>query len=153
MGLVKGPAHSIAGSGTKTPTSAQSAPSESGICAELTPEPDPRAGPAARHTLDKAFQLLTGRTVFAGCGVWQVLVIGSQNCPFTAIQRLCRTDPGAKQRQGNNGSGGKTGDDGTAYQMWHALILPARRSGNRADYGGGMSEQSAAVILARRPSR
>jgi len=36
--------------------------------------------------------------------------------------------------------------------MWHALILPARhRPVARADYGGGMSEQSAAVILAHPP--
>ena len=35
--------------------------------------------------MDNAFQYSPGAQSAAGRGVWQVLVIGSQNCPFTQL--------------------------------------------------------------------
>ena len=35
--------------------------------------------------MDNAFQYSPGAQLPAGRGVWQVFVIGSQNCPFTQL--------------------------------------------------------------------
>ena len=41
--------------------------------------------------MDKAFQYSPGPQSCAGCGVWHVLVIGSQNCP--PVQLTGSADP------------------------------------------------------------
>lgn len=48
-----------------------------------------------------------------------------------AIQGLCRTDPGAEERQGRSRNGRENGDGLTTQQIWHGLILPA---GQKARY-------------------
>lgn len=54
--------------------------------------------------------VLTGRTVFGR--LRRLARVGNRipELPTDAIQRLCRTDPGAEQRQGSDGSGRKDGD-------------------------------------------
>ena len=47
--------------------------------------PEGQTCPSGRHTFDNAFQYCPGAQSSAGRGVWQVLVMGSQNCPFTQL--------------------------------------------------------------------
>jgi len=46
--------------------------------------------------LDNAFQYSPDAQSCAGCGVWQVLVIGSQNCPLAQFSGSAEPIPALK---------------------------------------------------------
>ena len=68
---------------------------------------------SGRHTLDNAFQYSPGAQSFAGCGVWRVLVIGSQNCPLTQLSGSAEPIPAPDSDTASEG-GHKNGDGGAA---------------------------------------
>lgn len=83
--------------------------------------------------------VLTGRTVLRR--LRRLAGVGDRvpELAIDAIQRVCRSDPGAEQRHGGNGSGRENGDGATAKQIWHGLILPApeqRAERNQPDCPG-----------------
>ena len=83
-----------------------------------------------RPTLDNAFQYSPGAQSSAGCGVWQVLVIGSQNCPLAQFSGSAELIPAVNSDKAVMGSGCKNSDGRTAQQIWHGLIMSGPHSGS-----------------------
>lgn len=73
--------------------------------------------PSGRQTLDNAFQYWPGAQFSAGRGVWQVLVIGSQNCPLMQFRGSAAAVPAPSSDMAATGAAQRMAMDERAWSF------------------------------------